>query len=100
LTEISEKAGELKDTLESKDSGIHDSSPLVRMKAALQNIKSEVYSFDLRVGVISNTLLASRIHNITRRKTGQKKHKKHWKNHHHSEGKHGDEENDSYGEDE
>ena len=97
LSEVSEKADEMKDTLESKDSGIHDSSPLVRMKAALQNIKSEVYSFDLRVGVISNTLLASRINNLARRKPGHKKHKKHWKNHHH-EGKHVDE--DSYGEDE
>ena len=98
LAEVSERADEMKDTLESKDSGIHDSSPLVRMKAALQNIKSEVFSFDLRVGVISNTLLASRIHNLARKKTSHhKKHKRHWKNHHHhdSEGKHDD---DSYGE--
>jgi intraflagellar transport protein 57 len=95
LAEINERADEMKDTLESKDSGIHDSSPLVRMKAALQHIKNEVYSFDLRVGVISNTLLASRIHNLARRKHGPKKHKKHWKNHHHHEDKHDD---DSYGE--
>ena len=93
LTEVSERADEMKDTLESRDSGIHDSSPLVRVKAALQHIKNEVYSFDLRVGVISNTLLASRIHNAARKKTGHKKHRKHWKNHHHHEGKHGDEDN-------
>ena len=98
LAEVSERADEMKDNLESKDSGIHDASPLVRMKTALQNIKSEVFSFDLRVGVISNTLLASRIHSLaTKKKTHHKKHKKHWKNHHHhnAEGKHDD---DSYGE--
>ena len=98
LAEISERADEMKDTLESKDSGIHDASPLVRMKSALQHIKSEVFSFDLRVGVISNTLLASRIHTLSQKKVPHhKKHRRHWKNHHrhHSEGKYDD---DSYGE--
>jgi len=95
LAELGERADELKDMLESKDSGIHDTSPLVRIKAALQQIKNEVYSFDLRVGVISNTLLAYKVNNTTRRKSGSRlARKKNWKNH----GKQDD--HDSGGEDE
>jgi hypothetical protein len=52
---------ELKESFESKDSGISDTSPLVRIKAALQNIKSEINAFDLRLGVVSHSLLAVRI---------------------------------------
>ena len=82
LSELAERTDELKDNLESKDSGIHDTSPLVRIKAALQQIKSEIYSFDLRGGVISNSLLHSRIKNISHRKHGHKHGmKKNWKSH-------------------
>ena len=99
LTELTERSDELKENLESKDSGIHDTSPLVRIKAALQQIKSEVYSFDLRVGVISNTLLISKINNVSRRKTGPRNSKKkHWKNHQ-SEGKNDEDSGLSGGED-
>jgi len=70
LNEISEKLDDLKESFESKDSGIHDTSPLVRIKASLQQIKSEVNQFDLRIGVISNTLLASKISSTNRRRKG------------------------------
>ena len=84
LTEISERADDLKENFESKDSGIHDTSPLVRIKAALQQIKQEIYSFDLRLGVVSNTLLSARVHSLVRRRHGKKHHggKKNWKQRH------------------
>jgi intraflagellar transport protein 57 len=96
LSELGERADELKDMLESKDSGIHDTSPLVRIKAALQQLKNEVYSFDLRVGVISNTLLAHKVNNSSRKKFGSRlARKKNWKNH----GKHDEHSHDLSGED-
>ena len=61
LTEINEKLEELKESFESKDSGVHDTSPLVRIKSSLQQVKAEVYAFDLRIGVVSHSLLASRV---------------------------------------
>jgi len=70
LSEVTEKLDDLKESFESKDSGIHDTSPLVRIKASLQQIKSEVNQFDLRIGVISNTLLASKISSTNRRRRG------------------------------
>lgn len=50
LSEINDKLEEMKESFESKDSGLNDTSPLVRVKAALQNIKSEINAFDLRLG--------------------------------------------------
>ena len=68
LAEVSEKLDDMKESLESKDSGIHDTSPLVRMKAALQQIKSEACAFDLRIGVVSHSLLAARVGATQRRR--------------------------------
>ena len=61
LNELNDKLDELKETFESKDSGMNDTSPLVKMKAGLQQIKSEISGFDLRIGVVSHSLLAVRI---------------------------------------
>lgn len=61
LAEITEKLDDLKESFESKDSGINDTSPLVRIKAALQQIKQESCAFDLRIGVVSHLLLAARV---------------------------------------
>ena len=66
LAEISEKLEDLKESFESKDSGIHDTSPLVKIKGALQQIKSDIYNFDMRIGVVANSLLAARIHDHNR----------------------------------
>lgn len=66
LAEVSEKLDELKESFESKDSGLNDTSPLVKIKAALQQIKAEINAFDLRVGVVSHTLLAARVNDTNR----------------------------------
>lgn len=70
LAEISEKFDDLKESFESKDSGIHDTSPLVRIKASLQQVKTEVYAFDLRIGVVSHSLLAARVSAANQRRIG------------------------------
>jgi estrogen-related receptor beta like 1 len=82
LAEVSEKLDDMKESLESKDSGINDTSPLVRMKAALQQIKAEACAFDLRIGVVSHSLLAARIGATQRRrmKVAQKAKQRHNKN--------------------
>jgi predicted nuclease with TOPRIM domain len=61
LAELTDKLEEIKETFESKDSVINDTSPLVRTKAALQQIKQESCAFDLRIGVVSHLLLAARV---------------------------------------
>ena len=69
LAEITDKLEEMKESFESKDSGIHDTSPLVRMKTALQQIKTEACAFDLRIGVVSHSLLAARVSVSNRRRS-------------------------------
>ena len=68
LAELTDRLDEIKESFDSKDSGMHDQSPLVRMKAALQQIKNESYAFDLRIGVVSHSLLAARIAQSSRRR--------------------------------
>ena len=68
LAELTERLDEIKESFDSKDSGMHDQSPLVRMKAALQQIKNESYAFDLRIGVVSHSLLSARIAQSNRRR--------------------------------
>ena len=70
LTELTERMDDLKENFESKDSGIHDTSPLVRIKAALQQIKEECQAFDLRIGVVGHSLLAARVTTSARRRIG------------------------------
>lgn len=69
LAEISEKLDDMKDTFNSKDSGMHDTSPLVRIKASLQQIKSEVNEFDLRIGTATTTTTTT--HSLTHSLTTQ-----------------------------
>ncbi len=70
LAEITERLEELKESFESKDNGMNDTSPLVRMKGALQQIKSEIYAFELRIGVVSHSVLVARIGTTQRKRLG------------------------------
>ncbi|RYH30093.1 hypothetical protein EON65_06235 [archaeon] len=68
LAEITEKLDDLKESFESKDSGMHDTSPLVKIKAALQQLKEEIHTYDMRIGVVSNSLLSARVGDHTRQR--------------------------------
>lgn len=66
LAELTEKLEELKESFESRDSGLHDTSPLVKIKSALQQIKAEIHFFDMRIGVVSHSLLTARVADTNR----------------------------------
>lgn len=68
ISELNEKLEDLKEACESKDSGVNDQSPLVRIKAALQQIKTEINSFDMRIGVVSHSLLCARVNQTNRKR--------------------------------
>ena len=82
LAEISEKLEDLKESFESRDSGLNDTSPLVKIKAALQQLKEEIHGFDMRIGVVSQSLLAARVgdHNRLRAKAASKAKQRHSRN--------------------
>ena len=86
LAEVTEKLDDLKESFESKDSGLHDTSPLVKIKAGLQQIKGDIHSFDMRIGVVAHSLLAARVHDNNRLRSqavakARRRHNKH-KNEH------------------
>lgn len=70
LAEVTDRLEELKESFDSRDSGMHDTSPLVRIKAALQQIKSEIHEFDMRLGVVSHSVLAARVAITNRKRAG------------------------------
>lgn len=82
LAEISEKLEDLKESFESRDSGLNDTSPLVKIKGALQQLKEEIHGFDMRIGVVSQSLLAARVgdHNRLRAKAASKAKQRHARN--------------------
>lgn len=57
---MTDKIEELKEEADSKDAGANDTSPLIRIKAALQQIKTEIMNYDLRIGVVSNSLMTAK----------------------------------------
>jgi Intra-flagellar transport protein 57 len=71
LAELGVRLEELKESFESKDGGTGgaaDTSPAVRIKAALQQLKAEVLAMDLRIGVVSHSVLAARVSSTNRRR--------------------------------
>ncbi len=68
LSEVGEKLEEMKEAIESKDSGRSDTSPVLRVKEALKQIKEEIRNFDLRIGVASHSLLAAKVTTANRRR--------------------------------
>jgi len=52
---------------------MHDTSPLVRIKTALQHLKAEISSHDLRIGVVAHSLLAARVSSANRKRIGMAK---------------------------
>ena len=61
LQEVTDKLDIVKSTMEDRGSSMTDTSPLVRMKRALKQLKEEIAEMDLRMGVLSHTLMAAKI---------------------------------------
>ncbi|CAM9112777.1 unnamed protein product [Ascophyllum nodosum] len=61
LAALSEELQELKEKMDTRGDVMNEASPLVTIKQAIQEIKAEIKTFDLRIGVVSHTLLSTRI---------------------------------------
>ena len=58
LSAIMDEADELKGKMNMKGDQMSEASPLVCMKQSLRDIKTEIRTFDLRIGVVSHSLLS------------------------------------------
>jgi len=61
LATAQESLDELKEDMEGRENSATDTSPLVNIKQALVSIKGDVQTFDLRIGVISHTLMQAKL---------------------------------------
>ena len=61
LATISNRLEDLKEQQESKGSSMTDTAPLVRMKKALKKIEKEMKEMEIRIGVLSHTIMQSKM---------------------------------------
>jgi len=61
LAAISDVLDDVKQNIEEKGNSVTDTSPLIKVKAALSSIRSECRSLDLQIGVVSHAVLQARI---------------------------------------
>lgn len=61
LAGIAESLEEMKGTMADRGNSMTDTSPLVHIKQALKQIKAEVVTFDLQIGVVGHTLMQQKL---------------------------------------
>ena len=61
LSEISEELESMKSEMEERGSSMTDGTPLVSLRKALQRMRGEVSSIDIRIGVATHTILQANL---------------------------------------
>lgn len=61
MTEIENQVSEVKREMDGLEGKATDTSPLVDIKRSVQSIRDEVNAFELRIGVVSHTLMQSKL---------------------------------------
>lgn len=61
LTDVNEKLKDIEDQLGGIDNKLSDNSHLTNIKKAISSVKQEIKTMDIRIGVISNTLLQCKL---------------------------------------
>lgn len=60
LYDIDEKLEDIKKSEKKKDD-ISDTSPLLKIKKAITKVKNDIRAIDIRIGVVSNTILQNKL---------------------------------------
>ncbi len=63
LQSLSSQLAQVKAMIDERGNSMTNTNPLVRIKTALLNIKSEIRDYDLEIGVLEHTLLHKRLEN-------------------------------------
>lgn len=67
LSSATEKLEDIKTHMDSRGNSMTDTSPLVQIKRALQGLRDEIKTFELRIGVVGHSLMQSKIRVKTHR---------------------------------
>jgi len=57
LTEVNDKLGNITRKIDDTGKSFSDTKPLQNIKKSITNVKNDIKSMDIRIGVVSNTLL-------------------------------------------
>lgn len=61
LQMVQETLAEIKERMNSRGDSMTDTSPLVQIKKALQKVKEDIKTFELRIGVVGHTLMQAKL---------------------------------------
>ncbi len=59
--EIEDELNKIQTTVDDLGKNISDQSPLLKIKKAIEKVKKDVWAIDIRIGVVSNILLQSKL---------------------------------------
>lgn len=69
LYDIEEKLTDIKKKMDENQNKISDSSPLFKIKKGITKVKNDIRAIDIRIGVVSNTLLQLKLKERTKDET-------------------------------
>jgi len=61
LSQVTDELGSMKGRMDERGVNMTDTSPLIKIKAALARLKEERKSMDIRIGVVTHTLIAKKL---------------------------------------
>ena len=62
LSELTDELDAVKNEMEERGTSMTDGTPLISLRKALQKMKAELLSIDIRIGVASHTILQANLH--------------------------------------
>lgn len=72
LSEINERLSQVERKIDDTGKSFSDTSPLQKIKKSIAQVKNDIKSIDIRIGVVSNTLLQLKLKERTKAQEDQK----------------------------
>lgn len=66
LSDINERLSQVEKKIDDTGKSFSDNSPLQKIKKAIAQVKNDIKSIDIRIGVVSNTLLQLKLKERTK----------------------------------
>eukprot|EP00962_Isochrysis_galbana_P035370 scaffold12123_cov128-Isochrysis_galbana.AAC.4 len=72
LHSVSEDLSRVKEKMDSRGASMTDTAPLVKIKGALSKLRAETKQLEIRIGVLTHTLVAKKVQQATKPAKGGK----------------------------
>ena len=81
LTDLTTRLDATKRSVKDKGRRMTDTTPLIRIKTAIQTVREEMHEMDVRIGILSHLLLQSQM-GLAQRNTRKMQHEEQYQHHH------------------